>query len=237
MKSNRISEVKTFIASALFALTSAAVFAQTTDSADAEPRHPRHWLRAAKTDFRVSLGLNALTGDDAPALKPLGSRYVALGYHTRLRLAEGRRAGLALRTGLDVSWSNFMLDENRLAVQTPAGIAFPDAGRPLEKSKLTAAYLNLPVVPTVVFRKGGVKSIGAGGYVGMRLDSYTKVKEADGGRDRVHGTYALNNFRYGLTAEVDFRNAPTFFVNYDLNPLFRDGQGPKVQGLSFGVRL
>ena len=50
-------------------------------------------------------------------------------------------------------------------------------------------------------------------------------------------TYSLNNFRYGLTAEVDFRNAPTFFVNYDLNPLFRAGQGPQVRGLSFGVRL
>lgn len=230
--------MKTLLASALFALTTATGFAQTTDSTDAEPARRRHWLRAAKTDVNVSLGLNALTGDaDAPSLKPLGSRFVAVGYHTRLRLAEGRHAGLALRTGIDVSWYNFMFDENRIAVQTPAGIAFPDAGRPLEKSKLTAAYLNLPMVPTVVFRRGAVKSLGAGGYVGMRLDSYTKVKESDGGRDRFHGTYSLNNFRYGLTAEVDFRHAPTFFVNYDLNPLFRDGQGPQVRGLSFGVRL
>lgn len=230
--------MKTLLASALLTLTTATAFAQTTDSTNADPVRRSHWMSAAKTDFHVSLGLNALTGDaDAPPLRPLGSRFVAVGYQARLRLAEGRRAGLALRTGFDISWYNFMLDENRLAVQTPAGIAFPDAGRRLEKSKLTAAYLNLPVVPTVVFRKGAVKSIGAGGYVGMRLDSYAKVKETDGGRDRFHGTYALNNFRYGLTAEVDFRHAPTFFVNYDLNPLFRDGQGPQVRGLSFGVRL
>lgn len=230
--------MKTLLASALFALTAASALAQTADSTTAEPARRSHWLRAAKTDFRVSLGLNALTGDaDAPTLKPLGSRFVAVGYEARLRLAEGRRAGLALRTGFDVSWYNFMFDENRIAVQTPGGIAFPDAGRPLEKSKLTAAYLNLPVVPTVVFRRGAVKSIGAGGYVGMRLDSYVKVKETDGGRDRFHGAYSLNNLRYGLTAEVDFRNAPTFFAHYDLNPLFRDGQGPQVRGLSFGVRL
>ena len=230
--------MKTFLASAVFALTAASAFAQTADPTTDEPARRSHWMSAAKTDFRVSLGLNALTGDaNAPTLRPLGSRFVAVGYQARLRLAEGHRAGLALRTGFDVSWYNFMFDENRLAIQTPAGIAFPDAGRPLEKSKLTAAYLNLPMVPTVVFRKGAIKAFGAGGYVGMRLDSYTKVKETDGSRDRVHGTFALNNFRYGLTAEVDFRHAPTFFVNYDLNPLFRDGQGPRVQGLSFGVRL
>ncbi len=230
--------MKTLLASVLFALTTAAGFAQTTDSTTHEPARRSHWMSAAKTGFHVSLGLNALTSDaDAPALKPLGSRFVAVGYQARLRLAEGRRAGLALRTGFDVSWYNFMLDENRVAVQTPTGVAFTDAGRPLEKSKLTATYLNLPMVPTVVFRKGAVKSVGAGGYVGMRLDSYAKVKEADGDRDRFRGTYSLNNFRYGLTAEVDFRNAPTFFVNYDLNPLFRAGQGPQVRGLSFGVRL
>jgi len=230
--------MKTLLASALFALTTAPAFAQTTDSTAAEPARRSHWMSAAKTGFHGSLGLNALVGSsNAPALRPLGSRFVAVGYQARLRLAEGRRAGLALRTGFDVSWYNFMFDENRIAVQTPGGVAFSDAGRNLEKSKLTAAYLNLPVVTTVVLRRGAVKSIGAGGYVGMRLDSYAKVKEADGGRDRFHGSYSLNNFRYGLTAEVDFRNAPTFFVHYDLNPLFRDGQGPQARGLSFGVRL
>lgn len=228
-----------FFASALLAtLATGPVFAQTTDSSAhcAETRRS-YWSRSADGDLSVAVGFNALTGRDAPTLKPLGSRYVALGYGASLRLSEGRNTALKLRTGLEVSWYNFMLDDNRLAVQTPAGVAFPDAGRRLEKSKLTAAYLNLPLMPTVGFRRGAVQSVSAGGYVGMRLDSYTKVKESDGDRDRIHGTYALTNFRYGLAAEVNFRHAPTFFVNYDLNPLFRDGQGPKVQGLSFGVRL
>jgi hypothetical protein len=227
-----------FFASALFAasLTTGSALAQTADSTAAEPRRS-HWSRAAQSDLTVALGLNALTGDQAPALKPLGSRYVALGYGASLRLSEGRRAAFRLRTGLEVSWYNFMLDDHRLAVQTPTGVAFPDAGRALDKSKLTVAYLNLPLMPTVAFRRGAVQSIGAGGYVGMRLDSYAKVKEESGAKDRTHGRYGLSDLRYGLAAEVNFRHAPTFFVQYDLNPLFRDGQGPKVQGLSFGVRL
>ncbi len=227
-----------FFATVLFAasLTTGSALAQTADSTTTEPRRS-HWSSTAQSDLTVALGFNALTGTDAPALKPLGSRYVALGYGASLRLSEGRNTALRFRTGLEVSWYNLMLDDHRLATQTPTGVAFPDAGRLLDKSKLTVVYLNLPLMPTVAFRRGAVQSVSAGGYVGMRLDSYAKVKEENGAKDRPHGTYALNNWRYGLAAEVNFRHAPMFFVNYDLNPLFRDGQGPKVQGLSFGVRL
>lgn len=228
-----------FASTALFAtLATGSVFAQTADSLRPQPESRRgHWTRAAVSDGYVSLGFNALTGSEAPTLKPLGSRYVALGYGAKFRLSEGRRAALKLRTGLEVSWYNLMLDDDRLVVQTPAGVAFPDAGRSLDKSKLTAAYLNLPMMPTVAFRRGIVRSIGAGGYVGMRLDSYSKVKEEGGRKDRNHGAYALNNFRYGLAAEVNFRHAPTFFAQYDLNPLFRAGQGPDTRAFSFGIRL
>ncbi len=227
------------LSAALFAtLATGSVFAQTADSLRHQPesRHA-HWTRAAVGDVAVSVGFNALTGSDAPALKPLGSRYVTLGYGATFRLSEGRRAALKLRTGLEVSWYNLMLDDDRLALQTPAGVTFPDAGRSLDKSKLTAAYLNLPLLPTVVFRRGIVRSVGAGGYVGMRLDSYAKVKEEGGRKDREHGAYALNNFRYGLAAEINFRHAPTFFAQYDLNPLFRAGQGPDTRAFSFGIRL
>jgi len=229
-----------FLAStALFTtLTTGSVFAQTADSLRPQPESRcAHWTRAAVGDVSVSIGFNALTGSEAPALKPLGSRYVALGYGAKFRLSEGRHAAFKLRTGLEVSWYTLMLDDDRLALQTPNGVAFPDAGRQLDKSKLTAAYLNLPLMPTLSFQRGIVQSVGAGGYVGMRLDSYSKVKEEGGRKDRDHGAYALNNFRYGLAAEVNFRHALTFFAQYDLNPLFRAGQGPDTRAFSFGIRL
>ncbi len=196
-------------------------------------------------DYGLSIGLNNFIQQSAnPAypednydLRPVGSRYIALSAGAMPTLIRGKYASLKLYYGVEVAWNNFMFEGNNVAEKSPTGVAFPDAGRDLQKSKLTVCTIGIPVVPRVTFyntegRK--ICHIGLGGYINYRLDSYRKIKEADGSKDRRHSDFYLNNYRYGLIAHLGLRSVD-FFVKYDLNPLFQTDKGPDVRTLTFGV--
>ena len=196
-------------------------------------------------EFGISLGLNNFIQqsntpsypEDSYDLRPLGARYVALSAGSMPTLIGGKRASLKLYYGVEFAWNNFMFEGNNVAEKTPTGVAFPDAGRALQKTKLTVATVGIPVVPRVVFynsdgRKTG--HIGIGAYANYRLDSYRKIKEADGTKNREHSDFYLNNFRYGAIAQIGIRSL-NLFVKYDLNPLFQSGKGPDVRTLTVGV--
>ena len=98
------------------------------------------------------------------------------------------------------------------------------------KNKLTVSYINIPIMPHVVFSKNsGVQMIGIGGYVGYRIDSWTKsIEEKTENLNRVSSNFNLNQFRYGLRAEFAFKKLPNLFFNYDLSPLFeKNGDIPE----------
>lgn len=235
---------RSLIAFATVALSTAALSAFAQISTDTLPvtTTTKPWIPAHKSDLEVSLGLNTFAGKNAQTtngyeLRPLGSRFVSLGAMHRFRILSGPKTALALKTGLEVSWNNFMLEGNRVISTTGGHVAFTDSDVPLAKSKLTVAYLNIPVMPTVVFRKGAVSHISLGGYAGMRLDSYTKTKTQSGSKDRDHGRYFVNNFRYGVGMSVGFRCVGTVFAEYDLNKVFEAGKGPQVSAVNFGIRL
>ena len=82
----------------------------------------------------------------------------------------------------------------------------------------------MPLIPYIAFKKGNfVEYIGAGGYLGYRLGSHSKTKTEDGGKkEKEFNNFYLNNFKYGLTFQLGLHNLPDIFVNYDLNPLFKD---------------
>ena len=114
---------------------------------------------------------------------------------------------------------------------------FNDAGRALQKSKMTVATVGIPFVPRVTFynsRNRPTGHIGVGVYGNYRLDSYRKLKEADGSKTREHANFALNDFRYGVVADAGI-GSTSFFVKYDLSPMFKPGLGPDVRTISFGI--
>lgn len=237
---------RSFLTIAALSVFATTAFAQSpADSVYTLPTKPvkvRSWIPAVSHDVDFSIGLNALNvknsnGISGYDLRPLGSRFVSVGSSHRFRLYKGNKAALALKTGLEVSWNNFMLEENNLVSAANGQVTFPEAGRPLQKSKLTAAYLNIPVMPTVIFRQGAVSQVSFGGYAGMRLDSYTKVKDQDGTKNRDHGRFYMNNVRYGVALDISFRNAGSFFVQYDLNNVFQANRGPEMSAINFGIRL
>lgn len=207
---------------------------------------------SSRSGFNIYFGFNAfgntgsIIGNSKDfELSPFGSRYFGFGWTRSGMITKGTKAALKVSYGLEVSWNNYMFENNNYLVKGANNIEFANYKDskgdviPLSRNKLTVANINIPVMPYVAFKKGSVVTyIAAGGYVGYRIDSYTKTKEENSGnKNWNHSSFYLNNFRYGLAFELGLRNFPDLFVNYDLNKLYQDGRGPGINGVSFGIRL
>ncbi|MCW5912542.1 MAG: hypothetical protein KIT62_15850 [Cyclobacteriaceae bacterium] len=198
---------------------------------------------------------NYLTKDGFPdqsnslyTVKPWGSWYVGINSVQRTRLANK----FYMEWGLGVSWYNFKFQNTQTTISKDEnGVIFQLDTRDADfkKSKLTAAYLNASLVPMLdfgsnrrkpsVFDGHGANSfrLGAGPYVGYRINSYSKqVFKEDGveRKPRNHDNFYLNNLRYGLRVQVGFDDVDLFF-NYDLNELFAENKGQQLNAFSFGI--
>ncbi len=203
-----------------------------------------------RTDLELDLGLNALTnrGSGAPGLRTLGSRYVSIGLNTFVRLG-GRRSPAYLVFGPEFAFNNYMLEGNNKWVNQNGvtSVVAETNGRQYQKTKLATSTFTVPLMLQFHFREKDARTgrtrsgfhIGAGGFVGYRLASWTKLKYFEEGntyKDKNSGSYGLNDWQYGLQGIIGYHSL-TLFAKYNLNELFRTGQGPQAQTLSFGIRL
>lgn len=211
--------------------------------------------------FNLDLGTNNFMTPDNEfpnqtgemyAVRPWGSWYVSLNSIDRTRLSRK----FFIEWGAGVSWYNFKFENDKIRMSRDASVGtvvFSEDQRDLDfrKSKLTATYLNVSFIPVLDFGGRSRKSmifigqngsfrIGLGPYAGYRIDSYTKVvyrdDSDDNRREKDHDSYYLNNIRYGLRLQLGF-GATDLFVNYDMNELFAENKGPKLNALSFGITL
>ena len=220
----------------------------------------RHYINfdLGMNNFVSPEGGSPAANNELYTVRPWGSWYVGINSHFRTHLA----GPLALQWGAGIDWYNFKFANDRTRLEeTEEGVNFylePDTDIDAEKSKLTAAYLNVNVVPMLHF---GYKSkmvrdsdgsmlrvrdydddsfrIGLGGYAGYRIDSYTKYKFEEGDdtvKDRDRDDFYLNNWRYGVRLQLGVRGVD-LFANYDLNELFYTGKGPELHAFSFGIIL
>lgn len=206
-------------------------------------RSRRSWDQGIDFQF----GLNALItrtavpgyAPDQYELRPLGSRYFNVMLWQRIPIVNGKRAKLNLQYGVEGVWNNYMFDNNTVASRGADGVVFAPYAEQLSKTKLTTFAVQVPVIPRLSFyNASGRKTfhIGLGGFVGYRLDSYTKIKRENGDKSREHNSFYLNSLRYGLVGLIGLQGT-SLFVKYDLNPLFQDGKGPDVRSISFGFML
>ncbi|MBT2559137.1 PorT family protein [Hymenobacter sp. ISL-91] len=206
--------------------------------------------RAVSSSFTIDLGLNALVnkqqdmGGTSLDLRPWGSRYISFNWLYDIRVGA-KGSPLYLRTGPELAFNNYMLDNNRRFVNQNdvTTLELPtEAGRNYEKSKLAVSTINLPLMLALSFRDDKGRSsfrAGAGGFVGYRLGSHTKLKyEEDGNtkKDKDRGSYNLEDFQYGLQGTIGIRGID-LFAKYNLNNLFQSNRGPQAQTLSFGITL
>ncbi|MFY0625823.1 MAG: hypothetical protein JXR07_06000 [Reichenbachiella sp.] len=216
--------------------------------------------KRTKGAFELGIGMNNWLESGAfpdesnatYAVRPWGSWYTSLGMNSRTHIG----GPVVINWGVDVSWYSWkMEDANVRITKEPDMTTFViDPTVNGSKSKLVATYLNMSLVPMLdfgagkqkrnkygTFNKYGQKGfrIGAGGYVGYRIDSWTKFEfqaDGDNNQEKTKSNYYLNNFRYGVKGQVGFQGI-NLFVNYDLNTIFSTGRGPELQGISFGIIL
>jgi len=203
--------------------------------------------RPHHSNFTMDLGLNTLVNRGTPApntydyaLRPLGSRYISFQWRHSWRLGA-KGSPVYLVSGPEIAFNNYMFDNNaRLFGTDSVSYISKESTLNLQKSKLATTTLNLPLMAQLYFRdQKGHESfrLSAGGFVGYRLSSHTKLKyDRDGStkKDKDRGSYNLEDFQYGLQGIIGVRGID-LFVKYNLNDLFKENRGPQAQTLSFGI--
>lgn len=195
------------------------------------------------------------SSSDLYKVKPVGSHFWAINWNHVSKVS----GPLYLDWGAGISWYNFKYENAATRLDSQGGqLTFVEdlTVDSAIKSKLKVTYLNFTAVPMFDFAKGkrlvrmyevddvrvafsrkrGFR-IGLGAYFGMRLSNKAKyVYKNDGSRkkDKDKGQFYVNDFRYGARLQMGI-NSFDFFVNYDLNELFEDNRGPKLNPITFGV--
>lgn len=221
--------------------------------------------------FNVDIGMNNWLDDgefpDAEnyTVKPWGSWYVALNSVNRTWLS----GPLFMEWGFGFSWYNWKMEDPSIRpIKGDNNIEFNDyvvpAGTDFSaiKSRFTAPYVNVSLVPMLDFAKGKrkVKNLergsvsfktykkqgirfGVGGYAGYRIGGNTKFVYRENGKkqkDKDKGNYYLENFRYGIRAQVGYKGLDLFAM-YDLNNVFADDRGPVgsngMNAITVGITL
>lgn len=215
--------------------------------------HGNRWGRTWQS-FNFDLGTNNYLADGKfpdrdnalYSVRPWGSWYLAASSIQRTRLGSK----MFIEWGVGLSWYNFKFQKDNIQIiKDDTGIEFVEDTRDADfkKSKLSASYVQASLIPIVDFGGHGRKArlwdgynnsfrIGVGPYVAYRISSHSKIVYNDGHRekDKERDNFYLNNFRYGLRLQVGYRSTDLFF-NYDMNELFAEGKGPKLNAFSFGV--
>lgn len=202
--------------------------------------------KATHTGFDIDLGVNTLINtdesQDVPNLRPLGSRYVSLNWRINSQVG-GQKSPFHIVSGLEFSFNNYMFERNYIVEAADDVTQFTRVEDiDFEKSKLTHSAVNIPLMAMLHFKRENGKDgfmIGAGGFAGYRLGSHTKQKYRQDGKtekDKTRDSFNLSDFQYGLEGVVGY-GALDLFAKYNMNELFKDGQGPQANTLSFGFRL
>jgi hypothetical protein len=219
-----------------------------------------HRSRGTRHSFNFDFGTNNYLEDgefpDADgkqyAVRPWGSWYVGINSVQRTRVSKK----FFVEWGAGISWYNFKFQDDATRIvqdlNDVKGVTFEkdprDADVSFIKSKLTATFINVSLIPMIDVGGHNHKArfwnshnsafrIGAGPYAGYRISSHTKQVYKENGdreKDKNRDNFYLNNFRYGVRVQLGIR-ATDFFFNYDLNELFATNKGPKLNAFSFGV--
>ena len=153
-----------------------------------------------------------------------------------LAFSYSRRAGIY--TGVGLGWNNFSFNtpvrlekgENKLVCHA---IDESVEGR-VKKSKLGVLYLQAPLMLEVKPTKKSYIALGVTG--GFRIDTWTKIKYREGGKEKVHSDYYINRFKLDASLRAGGDNLG-FYANYNLLPFFDESNAPTAHSISFGLSL
>lgn len=222
-------------------------------------------IERTKNSFNIDVGLtNWVENGSFPdasgqnyTVKPWASWFLGLNSVNKTWLG----GPVFIEWGGGINWLNWkMQDTDILVSRDSASVTFEPVDPSLNtiKSKLSATYINVNLVPLIDFSQGRRKvrniergsvtfrkydkqgiRIGVGMYTGYRIGNHSKfVYKDEGGKekDKEYGNFYLENFRYGIRAQLGYKGLD-LFATYDLNNVFSPGRGPELNAFAFGITL
>ncbi|WP_347050585.1 hypothetical protein [Flavobacterium olei] len=179
----------------------------------------------------------------------MGSHFYEWGFTYNSRLLKNDNL-LHAKYGLSLMYNNIRPTDNRSFVVDGDQTNLVTNPTHLTESRFRNIYLAVPVHLEFDFTKAEENNgktyfrthksfrFGIGGYAGINVKSkqILKFEEEDlKYKTTIKGDYNVNNFVYGLSSYIGYRELSLYF-KYDLNPLFENNL-VKENNISLGLRV
>ncbi|QTD37604.1 hypothetical protein JL193_16290 [Polaribacter batillariae] len=247
-------EVNTFkIGNKVFRFT---VDEEQTNEKSRNKKRKRGYNKRTTSQFVFAMGVNnVLENNKLSSLKDSEykfwqSHFYELGFTWKTRFTK-QASQLYFKYGISFLWNNLRLQNNQQHVfdgnMTNIETRIDEE---LTESRLRHVQMNFPMhiewdlSKNKKYRDGYVHDrtnrsirLGVGGFVGFKLGTRQYLEYNDGNgvekKQIEYDNFNMNTVNYGLSAYLGYRST-SFYVKYDLNPLFKDTE---IRNISMGIRL
>ena len=210
--------------------------------------------RTTTTQFIFAMGINNVLNDND--LSTLGddyqtwrSRFYELGFSWKTRISK-EPSQFYFKYGISFLWNNLRLEGNRIHVKNGDVTEIQNFGDDLSESRLRHVQMNFPMhlewdlSKNKIYKDGRVRDrtndavrLGLGGFFGFKLGTrqYLEYDDSNGVETKQvqYENFNMNTFNYGLSTYIGYKST-SFYIKYDLNPLFKDTD---TRNISLGLRL
>jgi hypothetical protein len=205
-----------------------------------------HWMG-------IDLGFNYLaSGSGLSSDLPNGYEYLELNSGKSVNVNVNifahdfklYRRYVMFTTGIGLTLNNYRFDSDmtlRRSRPLNAGYDLNSKGDTItyEKNKLAVNYVTVPLLLQFNTHEYNKKSIhfAVGALASYKYNSHLKLvykEDGDKEKSKRQGEFNIQPFRADLTARVGYRNW-TLYASYAMTELFRNGRGPEVHPVQFGV--
>lgn len=215
------------------------------------------YVQQNPSDVKTQTNPGGVITNGMPELNTAKSLHYGLEQLWGLNLIKGK---LRFFTGLRYDVYNFRFQSNfvRLTENAPEFQAITVGGPtvdpiPMEKSKLVANYIGVPIAigyqsspgrwetsesngNNTSYNETPKFSIKAGVHTGYLISSHAKLKESGGNTTKQYDDFNLNNFIIAPFVNFEYEDVGVY-MRYPLTHIFKTGQGANSQCLQFGITL
>jgi len=211
-----------------------------------------HGEKRTTSQFVFAMGLNNMMVDGKlqdSNYSFIGSHFYEWGFTYNSRLLKNDNL-LHAKYGLSLMYNNIRPTDNRSFVVNGEQTNLEVNSVNLNESRFRNVYLVAPVHLEFDFSRPVESNgktyfkthrsfrFGIGGYAGINVKSKQILKFEDEDlkyKTTIKGDYNVNNFIYGLSSYIGYRELSLYF-KYDLNPLFQNNL-IKENNISLGLRV
>lgn len=181
-------------------------------------------------------------------------------FEQNVSLSKNNKWGLI--TGVGLEFRNYRFDRKVELVSNQDQIrGYYIDGVGVKKSKLSATYLNIPLIfefQTNAYGESNSFHIGVGMIMGLRVRSHTKIKFSEKNidynlidpvteevfdtrtvnsiKEKEHDSFHLNPVKMDATLRVGW-GWLNLYATYSLSTMFKSGEGPELYPFSVGITL